>query len=49
MMPRLDGLELVSRLRGDSRTASVPVLLLSARAGQEASIEGLRAAPTTTW
>ncbi|WP_252537597.1 SpoIIE family protein phosphatase [Streptomyces sp. RO-S4] len=43
MMPRLDGLELVSRLRGDPRTASVPVLLLSARAGQEASIEGLQA------
>ncbi|WP_237538430.1 SpoIIE family protein phosphatase [Streptomyces sp. SID486] len=43
MMPRLDGLELVARLRGDARTASVPVLLLSARAGQEASIEGLQA------
>ncbi|MFF3365251.1 SpoIIE family protein phosphatase [Streptomyces misionensis] len=43
MMPRLDGLELVTRLRGDVRTASVPVLLLSARAGQEASIEGLQA------
>lgn len=43
MMPRLDGLELVARLRGDTRTASVPVLLLSARAGQEASIEGLQA------
>ncbi|KUN90376.1 histidine kinase [Streptomyces bungoensis] len=43
MMPRLDGLELVARLRGDPRTASVPVLLLSARAGQEDSIEGLRA------
>ncbi|MFF4968440.1 SpoIIE family protein phosphatase [Streptomyces sp. NPDC001037] len=43
MMPRLDGLELVERLRGDARTASVPVLLLSARAGQEASIEGLQA------
>ncbi|MFF8475138.1 SpoIIE family protein phosphatase [Streptomyces sp. NPDC015414] len=43
MMPRLGGLELVARLRGDTRTASVPVLLLSARAGQEASIEGLRA------
>ncbi|MEV5508368.1 SpoIIE family protein phosphatase [Streptomyces orinoci] len=43
MMPRLNGLELVSRLRGDRRTASVPVLLLSARAGQEASIEGLEA------
>ncbi|MEU6744962.1 SpoIIE family protein phosphatase [Spirillospora sp. NPDC046719] len=43
MMPRLDGLELVAALRGDRRTASVPVLLLSARAGQEASIDGLRA------
>jgi PAS domain S-box-containing protein len=43
MMPRLDGLELVAALRDDPRTASVPALLLSARAGQEASIEGLRA------
>ncbi|MET7597299.1 SpoIIE family protein phosphatase [Streptomyces sp. NPDC004082] len=43
MMPRLDGLELVARLRKDPRTASVPVLLLSARAGQEESIEGLQA------
>ncbi|MFF3849806.1 SpoIIE family protein phosphatase [Streptomyces sp. NPDC002328] len=43
MMPRLDGLALVAALRTDPRTAAVPVLLLSARAGQEASIEGLRA------
>ncbi|MFD7656818.1 SpoIIE family protein phosphatase [Actinosynnema sp. NPDC059797] len=43
MMPRLDGLGLVGALRTDPRTAAVPVLLLSARAGQEASIEGLRA------
>ncbi|MEU6479076.1 SpoIIE family protein phosphatase [Streptomyces sp. NPDC047017] len=43
MMPRLDGLQLVGALRGDPRTVSVPVLLLSARAGQEASIEGLHA------
>ncbi|WP_307787059.1 SpoIIE family protein phosphatase [Mycolicibacterium mengxianglii] len=43
MMPRLDGLELVAALRKDSRTAAVPVLLLSARAGQEASIAGLHA------
>ncbi|MFG3190825.1 SpoIIE family protein phosphatase [Streptomyces omiyaensis] len=43
MMPRLDGLALVAALRADPRTATVPVLLLSARAGQEASIEGLRA------
>ncbi|MEU9834847.1 SpoIIE family protein phosphatase [Streptosporangium sp. NPDC048047] len=43
MMPRLDGLALVSALRSDPRTAAVPVLLLSARAGQEESIEGLQA------
>ncbi|MFF9144884.1 SpoIIE family protein phosphatase [Streptomyces sp. NPDC014861] len=43
MMPRLDGLALVTALRADPRTATVPILLLSARAGQEASVEGLRA------
>ncbi|MEU4806156.1 SpoIIE family protein phosphatase [Actinosynnema sp. NPDC023587] len=43
MMPRLDGLSLVAALRADPRTAAVPVVLLSARAGQEASIEGLQA------
>ncbi len=41
MMPHLDGLALVSALRADHRTARVPVVLLSARAGQEASIDGL--------
>jgi len=43
MMPGLDGLELLTALRADPLTAAVPVLLLSARAGQEASIEGLLA------
>ncbi|USX54681.1 SpoIIE family protein phosphatase [Lentzea sp. HUAS12] len=43
MMPRMDGLSLVTALRADQRTMAVPVLLLSARAGQEASGEGLRA------
>ncbi|MFJ8697010.1 SpoIIE family protein phosphatase [Streptomyces roseolilacinus] len=43
MMPGVDGLALVRELRADPRTAALPVLLLSARAGQEASIEGLQA------
>ncbi|GAB3149830.1 SpoIIE family protein phosphatase [Amycolatopsis stemonae] len=43
MMPRLDGLELLAELRREPRTAAVPVLLLSARAGQEAAVDGLAA------
>src|SRR4051794_31422405 len=43
MMPRLDGMALLSQLRADPRTQRVPVLLLSARAGQEAAVEGLGA------
>ncbi|MEV1155186.1 SpoIIE family protein phosphatase [Micromonospora chokoriensis] len=43
MMPGLDGLQLVAALRAEPRTAGTPILLLSARAGQEASIEGLEA------
>ncbi|OBK14318.1 SpoIIE family protein phosphatase [Mycobacterium asiaticum] len=43
MMPGLDGLQLLAALRNDPRTAALPVLLLSARAGQEASVEGLLA------
>jgi signal transduction histidine kinase len=43
MMPGLDGFELLHALRTDPRTHSVPVILLSARAGEEASIEGLQA------
>lgn len=41
MMPGLDGLGLLAALRGDQETASVPVLLLSARAGEEAAVEGI--------
>ena len=43
MMPRLDGLELLRRVRNEAATAQIPVLLLSARAGEEASVGGLRA------
>jgi PAS domain S-box-containing protein len=43
MMPGLDGFTLVHTLRGDPRTREVPILLLSARAGEEVRIEGLEA------
>jgi signal transduction histidine kinase len=43
MMPGLDGFELLRELRADPDTASIPVILLSARAGEESRIEGLEA------
>jgi PAS domain S-box-containing protein len=43
MMPRLDGFGLLRALRADPRTASVPVVLLSARAGEESRVEGMEA------
>ncbi|MGQ0429410.1 MAG: EAL domain-containing protein [Gammaproteobacteria bacterium] len=41
MMPRLDGFGLLKALRADERTRQLPVILLSARAGEEAAVEGL--------
>ena len=41
MMPNLDGYELCRRLRADPSLATVPVILLTARAGSEAVVEGL--------
>jgi anti-anti-sigma factor len=43
MMPGLDGMQLLAALRADPRTSRIPVLLLSARAGEEAAVEGLAA------
>ena len=43
MMPGLDGFELLARLRADPRTGTIPIILLSARAGEESRIEGLEA------
>jgi len=42
-MPGLDGFALLRELRADDRLGGVPVILLSARAGEEARIEGLQA------
>jgi len=43
MMPRLDGFGLLSALRSNNRTREIPIILLSARAGEEAKVEGLEA------
>jgi len=43
LMPRLDGFGLLRALREDPRTRTVPVIVLSARAGEEAAIAGIAA------
>ena len=43
MMPKLDGFGLIAKIRADRELRYLPVMLLSARAGEEAKIEGLRA------
>ncbi|MGA2813750.1 MAG: PAS domain S-box protein [Candidatus Acidiferrum sp.] len=41
MMPRLDGFALVRELRADPQTRTIPIILLSARAGEESRVKGL--------
>ena len=43
MMPELDGFGVLRELRADPVLRSIPVIMLSARAGEEARIEGLAA------
>jgi signal transduction histidine kinase/CheY-like chemotaxis protein len=43
MMPGLDGFALLRALRAGERTRRIPVILLSARAGEEARVDGLDA------
>ncbi|MEO7799949.1 MAG: ATP-binding protein [Opitutaceae bacterium] len=43
MMPRLDGFGLLKKLRRDPAMSGVPIILLSARAGEEARVEGVEA------
>jgi signal transduction histidine kinase/DNA-binding response OmpR family regulator len=43
MMPALDGFGLLQALRQDAALQDTPVILLSARAGEEARVEGLQA------
>jgi PAS domain S-box-containing protein len=43
MMPHLDGFGLIARIRATEELRHLPVMLLSARAGEEAKVEGLQA------
>jgi DNA-binding response OmpR family regulator len=43
MMPGPDGVEVCRRLRREDRTAHVPVILLTAKAGEEDRVQGLDA------
>eukprot|EP00913_Durusdinium_trenchii_P008905 g8371.t1 len=43
MMPRMDGFELLGELRKDRQIADIPVIMLSARAGEESRVEGMTA------
>ncbi len=43
MMPEMDGLQLLTALRQEPSTATIPLILVSARAGEEPAIEGMEA------
>jgi len=43
MMPELDGMGLLQELRSDPQTRSIPVILLSAQAEEDARVEGIEA------
>jgi PAS domain S-box-containing protein len=43
MMPRLDGFGLLQRLRSAAESRDIPVIMLSARAGEESRVEGMEA------
>lgn len=43
MMPRMDGIEMSKAIKGDIRTSHIPIIILSAKTGEESKLEGLKA------
>ncbi|MCC8133684.1 MAG: helix-turn-helix domain-containing protein [Tannerellaceae bacterium] len=43
MMPRMDGIEMSKFIKEDIRTSHIPIILLTAKSGEESKLEGLTA------
>ncbi len=43
MMPRLDGIEVVKRLKADDRLRAIPVIMVTGRGAQDDKVRGLEA------
>lgn len=43
MMPKVSGIELARRLRNDEQTADIPIIMLTARDGEDHKVHGLEA------
>lgn len=43
MMPRLDGINMSKQIKADIRTSHIPLILLTAKSGEESKLEGLTA------
>lgn len=42
MMPKMDGIEMLDRLRNDFQTSHIPIILLSAKSSIESQLEGIK-------